>query len=95
MLDFQLKLPAWQTVWSLIQEKGTAWAEQYRKQGLSVSPWELESPISALDLYAHVLIVLDCNITANSDAEEAPTSGFRWYQYYYDDEGGFSCSMAS
>jgi hypothetical protein len=89
MLDFQLKLPAWHTVWSLIQEKGAVWTEQYKKHGLSVNPWELESPISALDLFARVLIVLACNITANSDPEEPPSSGFRWHQYYYEDEGRF------
>lgn len=92
MLDFQLKLPDWQTVWKLIQEKGAVWTEQYQKEGLNVNPWELQSscsPISALDLFAQVLIVLACNTTANSDPEETPSSGFRWHQYYYEDEGRF------
>jgi hypothetical protein len=90
MLDFQLKLPEWQTVWKLIREKGAVWTVQYKEQGLNVNPWELQStcsPISALDLFTQVLIVLACNTTANSDAEETPSSGFRWHQYYYEDEG--------
>jgi hypothetical protein len=92
MLDLQLKLPAWQAVWSLVEEKGAVWTEQYKKRGPEINPWELQSPwspISVLDLFAHVLVVLAFSITANSDAAQTPASGLRWHQYYYEDEGKF------
>lgn len=92
MLDLQLKMPVWEAVWSLIQEKGAVWTEQYKKRGSEINPWELQSPwspISALDLFAHVLVVLAFSITANSDAARTPSSGLRWHQYYYEDEGKF------
>jgi hypothetical protein len=38
-----------------------------------------------------VLIVLHCHITANSElvSEGTPRRGFKWHQYYYEDEGKY------
>ena len=92
MLDLQLKLPVWEAVWSLVQEKGAIWTDQYTKRGPEINPWELQSPwspISALDLFAHVLVVLAFKITANSNTAQTPPSGLRWHHYYYEDEGKY------
>jgi hypothetical protein len=89
LLDLQLKLPSWPKVWELIREKGRIWSEQYQKRGPRINPWELQSPISTLELFVHVLIVLSSHISANSDPEKAASSGFKWHQYYYEDKGKY------
>lgn len=91
LLDLPTKLPDWQTVWNLIQEKGVVWTEQYRTQGPQINPWEVHPSLSALDLFAHVLIVLASHIKKNAqlESEGKMCRGFKWHQYYYEDEGKY------
>lgn len=91
LLDLPTKLPDWQTVWNLIQAKGPVWTEQYKQRALQQNPWEVQSSLSALDLFAHVLVVLQWHITANVElvSEGTPCRGFKWHQYYYEDEGKY------
>ena len=65
MLDFQLTPPVWQTVWSLIQEKGAVWAEQYKKRGLT--------PVVPKEYSNHWILKLESltNELSPTDAKEA------------------------
>lgn len=91
LLDLPMRMPDWQTVWNLLQEKGPVWTEQYHKRGPRANPWEVEPSLSALDLFAHVLIVLTLHIDTNMelDSEGTRCHGFKWHQYYYEDEGKY------
>lgn len=97
LLDLPMRMPDWQTVWNLLQEKGPVWTEQYHKRGPRANPWEVEPSLSALDLFAHVLIVLTLHIDTNMelDSEGTRCHGFKWHQYYYEDEGKYFCSTTS
>jgi hypothetical protein len=89
LLDVQLKLPSWQTAWSLVRKKGEIWTKQYQTRGLTINPWELQPNISAEGLFAQVVVVLAFHITANSDTETPASGGFKWHQYYYEDNGRY------
>ena len=97
LLDLQRKLPAWQTVWDLIQEKGTVWTDQHKKRGPKTKPWDIQSPMSALDLFAHVLVVLALHITTNTSSKPSRNhvTGLHGTSTTTNMRGGISCSTAS
>ena len=70
LLELQFKSPSWNEVWKLVQEKQGTWTEQYQRRGPEINPWELQSTISPLELFAHVLVVLAFHVTANTDTKK-------------------------
>lgn len=91
LLYISTKTPSWQTVWTLLQEKGQVWTEQHKTLGSQADPWEVQPSLSALDLFAHVLVVLKVHIDSNRglESEGTPCHQFKWHQYYYEEEGKY------
>ena len=91
LLYISTKTPGWQTVWTLLQEKGQVWTEQHKTQGSQANPWEVQPSLSALDLFAHLLVVLKLHTDSNVglESEGTPCHQFKWHQYYYEDEGKY------
>jgi hypothetical protein len=77
----------WPPVWDLIQDKGAAWAEQYKRSGPGSNLWELPKPASAVELLASAIFAFNCEVTSNSIDQRKHPRGLQFHEYYYESEG--------
>jgi hypothetical protein len=87
--DLEARVPTWERVWDVFQEKGVVWTTQYERIVLQTTQWEFEQPNSTLDLLASALVVLYCKVQENTIAADQGVRGLKWHPYYYEEAGKF------